>query len=925
MKKPFFFLLIFLPCFLHAQVLIDTLVTTPVGPGMHYLKLRDLSIGCNINVLKIDLTAGNNFLETVNSNDRIPDPTRERTSSMTSRNQSTGHKVVGAVNGDFFAYNPGISIGLQVRNGEFVKAYGGSHGVSLGSGGTLAIGKPRYSGTMYSSTSRTIDGVNMLLSDIQNWYPQLIDNRLVMYNDYFDNTINTGEGETKMTVQPVEAWKINNGRMKGVVEAITTGSVTIPAGKVVFVGIGSGADYINGNIAVGDTIEMEHRVNDEYTGTAQSNDLTQLIGVYPRFVMDGEEYVLQGINELNAGVNYNMRDPRTAIGFNEDSTMAVLVTVDGRSANSAGMNLFELADLMIFLGAHYAGNLDGGGSTTMVLSDSIVNNVSDGSERPIINAVMLVSTAPVGGLDRFAISPDIKRLDPGESYQFHSFGYDQYNHIIVNNPASATYSISGTAGTITAGGLFTAGSTPDTAWVIASYSGYTDSAMVVVKGEGEFAGIEIHPQQAEFYIGESYQFSATGWNEYYEPVDLDTTLLEFSVSGNIGTITTSGFFTAGSDSASGYVIAEYLGFTDSAYVVILQAESISLIPENAVADTLQPLTFIAQVFDHSGNAYQPPANLFDWQVADPTIGTIDSMGVFYGLRSGTTKVRVMLGGLSDSSTVTIEVGNGTVQLDNMESLSGWQITGENIDLQNTTIAVDNSIYSEGSGSIRIDYQYTGSATGLPYLHLRKTFSLYGAPDSLYVDARTDGYDHQVQYILIDDNLEGFGINVKKWANSTSAFDLQPGGIADAYPIVSGSLFYFPARLREIRIKLGGPRQPGLVYNSTLYLDNLRVSYPDSIMAIEDDELPPPDFSLAQNYPNPFNPVTTIKFSLNKAGFVSIIIYDILGREVDKILQDYLQPGSHIVTWNAVSYPSGIYFYRLQSPGNSAVRKMILMK
>jgi hypothetical protein len=65
-----------------------------------------------------------------------------------------------------------------------------------------------------------------------------------------------------MTVQPVEAWKINNGRMKGVVEAITTGSVTIPAGTVVFVGIGSGADYINGNIAVGDTIEMEHRVND---------------------------------------------------------------------------------------------------------------------------------------------------------------------------------------------------------------------------------------------------------------------------------------------------------------------------------------------------------------------------------------------------------------------------------------------------------------------------------------------------------------------------------------------------------------------------------------------------------------------------------------------------------------------------------------
>ena len=89
-----------------------------------------------------------------------------------------------------------------------------------------------------------------------------------------------------------------------------------------------------------------------------------------------------------------MRHPRTAIGFSQDSTKLYLVAVDGRQPHSAGMNLHELADLMIEIGVHYGLNLDGGGSTTMVVRDSVMNIPSDGKERAVSNGLLIISTDP---------------------------------------------------------------------------------------------------------------------------------------------------------------------------------------------------------------------------------------------------------------------------------------------------------------------------------------------------------------------------------------------------------------------------------------------------------------------------------------------------------------------------------------------------
>jgi photosystem II stability/assembly factor-like uncharacterized protein len=88
---------------------------------------------------------------------------------------------------------------------------------------------------------------------------------------------------------------------------------------------------------------------------------------------------------------------------------------------------------------------------------------------------------------------------------------------------------------------------------------------------------------------------------------------------------------------------------------------------------------------------------------------------------------------------------------------------------------------------------------------------------------------------------------------------------------------------------------------------------------------PSEFELFQNYPNPFNPSTTIQFFISSASNISFIIYDVLGREIYSVLNQYKSAGSHEINFNAHSIPAGVYFYELRGENFSQMKKMILMK
>ena len=88
---------------------------------------------------------------------------------------------------------------------------------------------------------------------------------------------------------------------------------------------------------------------------------------------------------------------------------------------------------------------------------------------------------------------------------------------------------------------------------------------------------------------------------------------------------------------------------------------------------------------------------------------------------------------------------------------------------------------------------------------------------------------------------------------------------------------------------------------------------------------PDKFSLYQNYPNPFNPSTKIRFDLHKTTHAKIIVFDVLGRELVTLVDEELQAGSFEVDWNGSNYPSGVYFYRLETKEYSQTKKMLMMK
>ncbi|NOS86185.1 MAG: T9SS type A sorting domain-containing protein [Ignavibacteria bacterium] len=88
---------------------------------------------------------------------------------------------------------------------------------------------------------------------------------------------------------------------------------------------------------------------------------------------------------------------------------------------------------------------------------------------------------------------------------------------------------------------------------------------------------------------------------------------------------------------------------------------------------------------------------------------------------------------------------------------------------------------------------------------------------------------------------------------------------------------------------------------------------------------PNGYFLSQNYPNPFNPLTNIKFDIPKRSNVKISIYDILGKEISVLVNEELNPGIFEVNWDASNFPSGVYFYKIETEDYSESKKMVLLK
>lgn len=126
--------------------------------------------------------------------------------------------------------------------------------------------------------------------------------------------------------------------------------------------------------------------------------------------------------------------------------------------------------------------------------------------------------------------------------------------------------------------------------------------------------------------------------------------------------------------------------------------------------------------------------------------------------------------------------------------------------------------------------------------------------------------------------------------------------------------------------INGSYGPDLVLHlnngTDIFLHTL-IDFPTSI--IQDDNVNISEFELMQNYPNPFNSTTKVRYQLDERNFVTIKIYDVLGSEIETIVNEEVPAGLHEVNFNADKLSSGIFFYKLSAGNKSLTKKMILIK
>ena len=136
---------------------------------------------------------------------------------------------------------------------------------------------------------------------------------------------------------------------------------------------------------------------------------------------------------------------------------------------------------------------------------------------------------------------------------------------------------------------------------------------------------------------------------------------------------------------------------------------------------------------------------------------------------------------------------------------------------------------------------------------------------------------------------------------------------------SSSTLVFGQQYTYFRIRVLWEKQ---INGRTALIESFR---DETLSSVSENNSVPGDYFLSQNYPNPFNPETNLEFGISELGFVSLKVYDGMGREVQTLVNEKLSPGSYTVKFNGDGLASGIYFYSFKVNGFTETKRMILIK
>ena len=522
---------------------IDTLYHAQVAPGMYHTEYEIRSVPWRLQVLRIDQSEQQVEFRTVKANNRLTG--LQRPMDMKAELENDSVYVVGGINGDFYGTG-GVPVNAQIVDGALLKQPFSRELIAFDDNFQPFIETTSFSGSLEreGGNSLTVNGINQNRGE----------NHLTVYNSFFGETTGTNAFGTEIGVRLVDTWIVNR-PMRVVVEQIesNSGDMDIQSYDMVLSGHGTASEFL-GQISTGDTLEVQLNLN------PLDRPLLEAMGGSTQFIKNGV-----------VSSNWEERHPRTAVGFSADTLNVYFVVVDGRQSRSAGMMLSELGDFMVEIGVDHAINLDGGGSSAMVIQDDVVNNPSDGGlQRAVANALFVTMKNPgIGEFERIQVRPGFQKLFLGRNLDLIVHAYDENHRRERLSNDDVIYTVDESLGQVSESGRFTAGFTPGTGYIYAEADGFRDSTRIEILGVDR---ILLSPKESSIdtTMVFSPSFSLRDFNGL--PQQLSRNRLSWSVTDEtVGAVNDEGNFLPQSPGRTG-VIASIGEAADTAWVTVVQKD-----------------------------------------------------------------------------------------------------------------------------------------------------------------------------------------------------------------------------------------------------------------------------------------------------------------------------------------------------------------
>lgn len=277
----------------------------------------------------------------------------------------------------------------------------------------------------------------------------------------------------------------------------------------------------------------------------------QITGCWPVLLKDSKIQSQHFTSELE-----NKRYPRTGIGWNKDQLL--FVVVDGREeGHSMGMNLSEFAQMMLDLGCTDSVNMDGGGSTTLVVRGRVVNQPSDGSDRSVSVGWAVVNDAKAGKLADLQVFPQSQSILCGSHLALQVSGRDANGAPVKVDPKDVKWSVEPEVGSVDSAGIYTATPISRSGQVVAKVGSIREACSVNVWDKP--ASVYIAQGTLQLKTNQSSQLSLQAWDTDNEPLVVDPSAITWKVDGAGVTISPDGKVLASTQAGDFHVTATVAG------------------------------------------------------------------------------------------------------------------------------------------------------------------------------------------------------------------------------------------------------------------------------------------------------------------------------------------------------------------------------